>query len=102
MIELLGRRGGPRVELSRRTLETEPWEDRFVEDEAVAPGQQRVSQRGIRGFTVVQERTVYAQTGVRVEARRVRYPPTDRIVRVSPGALDSLTGRPSSTPVMAP
>ena len=73
------------VDWRRETLETEPWSDRFVEDETVSPGEQVISQRPIRGFTILRERTIQDGNGVHLEERRIVYPPTDRIIRVAPG-----------------
>lgn len=94
VVELFGRDRPRRVEWEREVLETEPWGDRYVEDETVPEGEERVSQRPIRGFLVLRSRTLHGPGGVRLEERRLRYPPTDRIVRVAPGTLDPLTGRP--------
>jgi len=73
------------VDWRRSTLDTEPWGDRFVEDETVPDGEERVTQRGILGYTILRERTIQDAAGVHLEERRIRYPPTDRIIRVAPG-----------------
>lgn len=87
-IELYGLERVRRVDWRTRVLASESFGDRYVEDPLVLPGEQRVSQRGIRGFVVERSRTVEDAGGLRVERRRLRYPPTDRIVRVAPGELD--------------
>ncbi len=91
-VELYGLERARRVDWRTRVLETESFGDRYVEDPLVPPGEQRVSQRGIRGFVVERSRTVEDEAGLRVERRRLRYPPTDRIVRVAPGELDDPRG----------
>lgn len=85
VVELSGARRAVVVDWRRETLETEPWSDRFVEDETVSPGEQVISQRPIRGFTILRERTIQDGNGVHLEERRIVYPPTDRIIRVAPG-----------------
>ncbi|MBX3268790.1 MAG: VanW family protein [Sandaracinaceae bacterium] len=94
VVELWGPRRPATVEWHRQTLSTDAWSDRYVEDPTVAPGQQRVTQRPLRGFTILRERTVRDARGVRIEHHRLRYPPTDRIVRVAPGSLDPASGAP--------
>lgn len=84
VVELWGAARVARVEWRTEILATESWADRFVEDPSVPAGAQRVSQRGIRGFRILRERTVEDHRGIRVEQRRIEYPPTDRIVRVAP------------------
>jgi vancomycin resistance protein YoaR len=86
-VELWGT-GRPRqVDWSTEVLATEPWSDRYVEDETVPPGEERVSQRGLRGYRILRERVIRDERGVHVERQRLTYPPTDRIVRVAPGTL---------------
>ncbi len=94
MVELWGARREARVDWHRQTLATEPWSDRYIEDPAISGARRRVSQRGIRGFTVLRERTIHDRHGIRIEHRRIRYPPTDRVIRVAPGTLDPMTGEP--------
>lgn len=96
VVELYGARRPARVEWHRQTLETADWSDRYVEDPEVPEGRERVSQRGIRGYTILRERTIHDASGVHIETRRLRYPPTDRIIRVPPGTLDPLTGEPNA------
>jgi vancomycin resistance protein YoaR len=89
------------VDWRTRVLSTEPFSDRYVEDPAIAPGRERVSQRGIRGFLVLRQRTYDDATGVHTDEVHVRYPPTDRIVRVPPGTLDPTTGQPAAPELAA-
>lgn len=101
VVELRGARRGHRVEWSRQTVETEDWSDRYVEDPEVTVGE-RVSQRPIRGFVIVRDRTIFDARGrVHFEERRIRYPPTDRVIRVPLGTLDPYTGEPISRAVPA-
>jgi vancomycin resistance protein YoaR len=95
-VELYGRRRLRRVDWEHHVLATSPFSDRYVEDPLVPPGEQRVSQRGIRGFWVARERSIEDERGVHIEERRLHYPPTDRIVRVAPGSLDPETLEPRS------
>ena len=94
VVELFGRDHPPRVDWSRRVIETEDFADRYVEDPTVPPGEERESQAGIRGFLLERERVIEDGLGPRRQETRLRYPPTDRIVRVSPGTLDPATGLP--------
>ncbi|MEQ8456598.1 MAG: VanW family protein [Sandaracinaceae bacterium] len=94
VVELFGRERPREVQWERRVIETEPWGDRYVEDAAISPGEQQISQRPIQGFLVLRSRTLRGPAGIRLEERRLRYPPTDRILRVAPGTLDPLTGEP--------
>ncbi len=84
-VELFGLERVRRVDWRTRVLSTEPFADRYVEDASIPEGEQRVSQAGIRGFVVERSRTIEDGRGLRVERRRLRYPATDRIVRVAPG-----------------
>jgi len=95
-VELWGSRREARVDWHRQTIATEDWSDRFVEDPEISGDRRRVSQRGIRGFTVLRERTIHDGNGVHIEHRRIRYPPTSRVIRVAPGTLDPMTGEPLS------
>ncbi|MFK7990988.1 MAG: VanW family protein [Sandaracinaceae bacterium] len=92
VVELFGQTAPRRVTWSRRTLATEEYGDRYVEDEGVPEGRERVSQRGILGYTIVRERTIEDARGVLLEEHHVRYPPTDRVIRVPVGSLDPATG----------
>ncbi len=94
VVELLG--VGPRraVDWRRRTLDTEPWTERFVEDPSIAEGDEVVSQRPILGYTILRERTIEDARGVHLEERRIVYPPTDRIVRVAPGYANAVPDNP--------
>jgi vancomycin resistance protein YoaR len=96
-VELWGAERPREVEWRTEIVATEPWSDRYVEDATVPAGEERVSQRGIRGFVVLRERTIRHRNGVEVERQRLTYPPTDRIVRVAPGTLDP-TGQPAGPP----
>jgi vancomycin resistance protein YoaR len=95
VVELHGRSRARSVDWRTRVLSTQPFSDRYVEDPELAPGHQRVSQRGIRGFLVLRQRTYAGASGVHTDEIHVRYPPTDRIVRVAPGTLDPATGQPA-------
>ena len=101
VVELSGRARGRTVDWRTRVLSTQPFSDRFVEDPAIAPGRQRVSQRGIRGFLVLRQRTYGDASGVHTDEVHVRYPPTDRIIRVAPGTLDPATGQPAAAELAA-
>jgi vancomycin resistance protein YoaR len=92
-VELYGR-ARVEVDWSHEVVATTPWSDRYVEDPLVRPGVERVSQRPIRGYTVVRERVIAGERGRRVESERIHYPPTDRIIRVAPGTLDPITQSP--------
>jgi len=94
VVELWGARRVARVDWHRQTVSTQSWGDRYVEDETVPEGRERVTQRGIRGFTVLRERTIHDDNGVHIETHRLRYPPTDRVIRVPPGTLDPSSGEP--------
>ncbi len=94
VVELYGARRPATVDWHRTTLDTEGWSDRYVEDVAVPPGEARITQRPVRGYTILRERTIHDEAGVRIEHRRIRYPPTDRILRVAPGTVDPATGAP--------
>ncbi|MCB9598310.1 MAG: VanW family protein [Sandaracinaceae bacterium] len=101
VVELWGARRTATVEWHRQTLATEGWSDRYVEDATVPPGRERITQRPIRGFTILRERTIHDAGGVRIENRRLLYPPTDRIIRVAPGTLDPDTGAPIASTIPA-
>lgn len=96
-VELYGR-ARVRVDWSHRVLATTAWTDRYVEDPLVPPGVERVSQRPIRGYLVARQRVIEGERGRRIEDARIHYPPTDRIVRVAPGALDPFTQQPVEPP----
>lgn len=102
VVELYGARREARVEWHRQTIGTEEHSDRYVEDLEVPAGAELVSQRGIRGFTIMRERTIYDASGAHIETVRIDYPPTDRIIRVPPDTLDPLSGRPVATGPMVP
>ena len=83
-VDLLGSAAPPSVTWSRQILSTEPPGERVVEDAAVGWGAAEVSQDGIPGYTVLRRRTIDRGAGPIVEERVLRYPPTDRIVRIPP------------------
>ena len=97
-VELLGTRTGREVSWERSVLSTEPHGDRYVEDPTVSDGEERVSQRGIRGYLVLRERTIRDRRGIHVEERRIRYPPTDRVIRVPPGAIPTAGAEEAAIP----
>ncbi|MBX7195587.1 MAG: VanW family protein [Sandaracinaceae bacterium] len=81
------------VDWRREVLARTSYEERVIEDASVAPGEARVTQEGGPGFVIERVRTIERGTGVLSERRTLRYPPTDRIVRVAPGySFDSATG----------
>lgn len=78
------------VDWRREVLARTGYEERVVEDASVASGQARISQEGGPGFVVERVRSI---EGVVSERRTLRYPPTDRVVRVAPGySFDAVTG----------
>ncbi len=96
------------VEWDREILARTSYDERVIEDATVPIGEARVSQDGGPGFVIERRRTVHASTipgsaGAITERRTLRYPPTDRIVRVAPGySLDSATGVVSESVVSVP
>jgi hypothetical protein len=101
-VELFGRRRARRVDWRHDVLSSTSFGDRYVEDPLVRPGEQLVSQQGRRGAMVLRSRTIDDERGLRVEEVHIRYPPTDRIVRVAPGTLDPESGLPATTVSVAP
>ncbi|MEM9195111.1 MAG: VanW family protein, partial [Myxococcota bacterium] len=81
-VEILGAAAPRQVELERRVVSRAPFEDRIVEDPALAPGVREVTQEGVRGARVERVRIVREGDEVFADYDVVRYPPTDRIVRV--------------------
>lgn len=81
-IDLLGAGPAPAVTISRRVLARQDYQDRVVEDSSIPMGEEVVSQRGIPGFTVERVRTIDRGIGPERERQILRYPPTDRIVRI--------------------
>lgn len=78
VVDLVGRRRGPHVDWSRQTLARLTPGERTIEDPEVPEGTERVSQEALSGFVVRRTRTI----GARFEERVLRYPATDRIVRI--------------------
>ena len=85
------------VEWDREILARTSYDERVIEDASVPIGEARVSQEGGPGFVIERRRVVHASaipgsTAI-TERRTLRYPPTDRIVRIAPGySFDSTTG----------
>lgn len=94
-VELWARARPLDVEWRREVLARTSYEERVVEDPTVPPGEERVSQDGGPGFVIERLRIVHARDGDVTERRTLRYPPTDQVVRVSPGA--SSAGATAST-----
>ena len=81
------------AEWRREILARTSYEERVVEDPAVPPGEARITQDGGPGFVLERVRTVHTLAGDVSERRTLRYPPTDRVVRVAPGySFDSASG----------
>ncbi|MBN8611269.1 MAG: VanW family protein [Deltaproteobacteria bacterium] len=90
------------VEWDREILARMSYDERVIEDASVPMGEARVSQEGGPGFVIERRRVVHTSTipgsAAITERRTLRYPPTDRIVRVAPGySFDSSTGPVVST-----
>lgn len=85
------------VEWDREILARMSYDERVIEDGTVPLGEARVSQDGGPGFVIERRRVVHVDRargsgGDVTERRTLRYPPTDRVVRVAPGdSLDSTT-----------
>ena len=90
-VDLLGSGEPAHVEWSRRVVERQEYEDRVVEDPEVPQGTEVVSQEGIPGYIVRRTRILDRGAGPEREERVLRYPPTDRIVRI-PVALTDAPG----------
>lgn len=81
------------AEWRREILARTSYEERVVEDASVPPGEARITQDGGPGFVLERVRTVHTSAGDVSERRTLRYPPTDRVVRVAPGySFDSASG----------
>jgi vancomycin resistance protein YoaR len=81
------------AEWQREILARTSYEERVIEDATVPPGEARITQDGGPGFVVERTRTLHTATGEVRERRTLRYPPTDRVVRIAPGySFDSLIG----------
>ena len=78
------------VEWHRAVLARDEWSERVEEDPTLAPGAVLTAQEGGPGFVVERWRTVRDALGERRERVVLRYPPTDRIVRVGPVAPTSV------------
>ncbi len=83
-VEVLGTGPGADVEWSRSvSTEDEPGE-RVIEDPTVPMGQALVTQDGIPGYLVIRRRNLNRGHRRVSEEQVLRYPPTDRIVRIPP------------------
>ncbi len=86
-VELWARARPLEVEWRREVRARTSYEERIVEDPSLAPGQEHVSQEGGPGFVIERLRILHAGSRDITERRTLRYPPTDQVVRVSPGSL---------------
>jgi vancomycin resistance protein YoaR len=84
-VELWARARPLEVEWRREILARTSYDERVVEDPAVAPGDRVVSQEGGPGFVLERLRVVRDGRAETRERRTLRYPPTDLVVRVAPG-----------------
>jgi hypothetical protein len=92
-VDLIAAVAPAEVEWHRAVLARDEWSERVEEDPTLAPGAMLTAQEGGPGFVVERWRTVHDALGERRERVVLRYPPTDRIVRIGPG---------SAVPVDAP
>ena len=82
-VELVGQARPLETNVSRRVLSRQSFDERIIEDPALPLGTREVTQDGIRGARVEVTRTLTNKEGeTREERSVVRYPPTDKIVRV--------------------
>jgi len=82
-VDLFGAGPGAAVDVGRRVVSRSEFGERVVEDPTVPYGTERVTEDGIPGYTVQRIRTVHRDGAPPVrEERFIRYPPTDRIVRI--------------------
>jgi vancomycin resistance protein YoaR len=81
-VAIWGQETDVEVEIERRVVARLPFGERIVEDPTLPVGERVTKQRGIRGARVRRTRHVRRGDEVVVEREMVRYPPTDRIVRV--------------------
>lgn len=86
-VRLLGTTTPLRVDVSREVIARIGYEERVVEDLTVT--EPTVSQEGIGGVVITRRRHVEGAGGARDERLTLRYPPTDRIVRVPAVAADA-------------
>lgn len=83
-VDLLAATRGPDVQWERVVArDAEPGE-RVIEDASVPMGQAQVTQDGIPGYRVVRSRVIDDGMAPRRETTTLRYPATDRIVRIPP------------------
>jgi vancomycin resistance protein YoaR len=81
------------AEWRREILARTSYAERVVADATMPPGEAHVTQDGGSGFVVERTRTIHTATGDVSERRTLRYPPTDRVVRIAPGySFDSASG----------
>lgn len=73
------------VEWRREIVARTSQGERTIEDPAVPPGEMRVTEDGGPGFILERTRTLRSRLGAITERATLRYPPTDRVVRVAPG-----------------
>ncbi len=83
-VDLLGARRPPDVRWERAVAQTEEPSERLVEDPSIPWGEARVTQDGIPGYLVVRTRTMDRGHGPITERETLRYPATDRVVRMAP------------------
>jgi hypothetical protein len=86
-VELWARARPIEVEWRRELVARTHHDERVVEDPRVPPGERLVSQEGGPGFVIDRVRVIRDNGVERTERRTLRYPPTDRVVRVAPGQL---------------
>lgn len=78
------------------------FEQRFVENQALAPGQQHVVQRGAPGFDIVVWRIITQNGEERRERFFTRYRPEPMIIEVGPQPATCPTPEPGGTPCPSP
>jgi vancomycin resistance protein YoaR len=84
-VELVGASSPREVEIERRVLGRRAFGERIVEDPTLARGTRIISQEGIRGVRLERIRIVREGEDTFADYDVVRYPPTDRIIRVGTG-----------------
>ncbi len=91
-VRVLGKgRPWDKVAFVREVKQTEPFQEVVRPDPNIPSGRTVVSQRGVKGFTLVRKRLFFKggkKEPIKTESRELRYPPTTKYIRKGTGPAD--------------
>jgi vancomycin resistance protein YoaR len=102
VVDLVGADDPREVEIERTVVSRTSYGERLIEDPMLPSGVREVTQQGIRGALIARVRLVRHGAEVVAERDEVRYPATDRIVRVGTGPGSSAAVATWSPPPAGP